>query len=264
MKLVWTTDPHLNFPPFSVISNFFTDIKAHGAESLLITGDIAEAHNIVEYLKLINDHVHPMKVYFVLGNHDYYNGNIKDVRSWITKLSKAKSNNLNWMNVSGVISLNKETALIGHDGWADGRNGDWDKSSIMLNDYLMIKELTNDSTRKHIMEQLADEAAEYLEKQCVRALKKHNNIVVLTHFPPFKNACWHMGEISDWEWLPHFSNAVVGPKLTQLMLKHPDKKMTILCGHSHSSGVYKPADNVEVRTGKARYGRPAIEDIIEV
>jgi hypothetical protein len=45
---------------------------------------------------------------------------------------------------------------------------------------------------------------------------------------------------------------------------HDDVEMTVLTGHTHGSGVYHPAPNIEVRTGKARYGHPEIQGLIEV
>lgn len=235
MKLLWITDPHLNFISGVTLKQFFNQINKEEPDAIAITGDIAEGQNIKDYLELILEHVNK-PIYFVLGNHDYYNRSIKETRKIVKELSKDKTNDLHWMNVSGVVDLTDDVAIIGHDGWADGRNGDFNKSSVMLNDYYLIEELAegkgvNSVKRKLKLEQLADEAANYLEKQCLKALKKYKHIIAITHVPPFLQASWHQGNISDWEWAPHFSNAVVGPKLTQVMLKHPDKQLTMLCGH---------------------------------
>lgn len=48
------------------------------------------------------------------------------------------------------------------------------------------------------------------------------------------------------------------------MAEHPDRRLTVLCGHTHSPGVFRPAPNILVRTGGAEYGAPRIEDEIEV
>ena len=37
------------------------------------------------------------------------------------------------------MTLTKDTCLIGHDGWADGRLGDFSGSKVLLNDYVEIK-----------------------------------------------------------------------------------------------------------------------------
>lgn len=84
-----------------------------------------------------------------------------------------------------------------------------------------------------------------------------------THVPPFKEACWHDGEISDDKWLPHFACKAVGNVLEKLMIEHPDRQMTVLCGHTHSSGRAEILPNLFVKTGGAEYGSPAIQEIIE-
>ena len=40
-----------------------------------------------------------------------------------------------------VVELTPITALVGHDGWADGRLGDLDGSDVILSDFLLIDEL---------------------------------------------------------------------------------------------------------------------------
>lgn len=268
MRLIWLTDIHLDHAAGATLIKFFESVNLENPDCVLISGDIAEGLTIKRYLYMIYDAL-KVPIYFVIGNHDHYQSSIKSVRKLMKELTKDKTNDLHWMNVSGVVSLNKDTALIGHDGWADGRNGDWNKSSVMLNDYYLIDELAkgkgvNDAARKIKLEELADEAADYLEKQLTKALKDHTNIIVLTHVPPFKGASWHEGKVSNWEWLPHFSNAVVGPRLAEIMMKHPDKKMTILTGHCHSSGVYQPIDNLVVKTGHATYGKPEVQEVIHI
>jgi 3',5'-cyclic-AMP phosphodiesterase len=37
--------------------------------------------------------------------------------------------------------LTPNTALVGHDGWGDGRLGDLNWSGVILNDFLLIEEL---------------------------------------------------------------------------------------------------------------------------
>lgn len=42
---------------------------------------------------------------------------------------------LHWLGGMGVVPLTEETALIGHDGWADGRLGSGAASPVMLHDF---------------------------------------------------------------------------------------------------------------------------------
>jgi hypothetical protein len=84
---------------------------------------------------------------------------------------------------------------------------------------------------------LGDEAAEFLDRQVREAVAAYRNIVVLTHVPPIRTACWHEGRISDDDYLPHFASRAVGDRLAAIMRSHPDRQMTVLCGHTHSPGV---------------------------
>ena len=38
--------------------------------------------------------------------------------------------NLVYLTSSGVVSLSTETALVGHDGWGDMREGDWEGTTV--------------------------------------------------------------------------------------------------------------------------------------
>jgi 3',5'-cyclic-AMP phosphodiesterase len=71
-------------------------------------------------------------IYFVLGNQDFYGGSIAAVREAVARKAAA-SRWLHWLPESGVIPLTANTALVGHDSWADGRLGDFFRSEVMLN-----------------------------------------------------------------------------------------------------------------------------------
>jgi Icc-related predicted phosphoesterase len=105
-------------------------------------------------------------------------------------------------------------------------------------------------TRETKLNELGDEAAAHLRKLLPDALK-FNHVIVLTHVPPFREACWHQGKISDNNWLPHFACKAVGDVLLEAMIAAPDKRMTVLCGHTHGSGEAELLPNLRVLTGGA-------------
>ena len=111
------------------------------------------------------------------------------------------------------------------------------------------------------MQQLADKATTHLDSILQRALNMSDHVICLTHVPPFREACWHEGRISDEMWLPHFSCEIVGEILAKHMSQFPEKRMTVLCGHTHSSGVAMISQNLRVITGCAVYGHPEIQHI---
>jgi len=135
---------------------------------------------------------------------------------------------------------------------------------VELNDYFLIKELTGLSRQRRFTElaKLGDQAAEYFRKLLPQACARFKNIILLTHVPPFREACWHEGRISNDEYLPHFACKAVGEVLASVMRKHPECKLTVLCGHTHSPGVANLLPNLCVKTGSAEYGHPRLQELI--
>jgi Icc protein len=264
MKAAWLTDIHLNFLKPKQLDAFLQGVSRQTADCFLVSGDIGEADSVVGDLEEMAA-ILKRPVYFVLGNHDYYGGSIKAVRSKISELTQ-KQKGLVWLNKVDYISLTKETALVGHDSWADGRFGDFEGSSVELNDFRYIDELKlwDRSDRLKAMQKLADAAAEHLKRVLPMALKDHRHILVMNHVPPLKEACWHEGQRSGDDWLPFFSCKAVGDVLEDLMKRHPDAEMTVLCGHTHGAGECHVLPNLRVVTGGVEYGSPQIQQVLEI
>ena len=138
MLLTWLTDIHLNFLDEEQLDRFLKRLSAKKSDIIVISGDIGEADTIYQYLSTLSAAVSP-PIYFVLGNHDYYRGSIEYVRSGLLPFLKDRPK-LHWLNNSEIVSLSSTTALIGHDSWADARFGDYWKSNVQLNDFVLIGE----------------------------------------------------------------------------------------------------------------------------
>lgn len=95
------------------------------------------------------------------------------------------------------------------------------------------------AARLNTMQRLAGEAASYFEGVLPEALQKYQQIIVLTHVPPFLEARWHEGAISSADYLPHFASFVTGDRLLRAMSSNRRRKMLVLCGHTHSGGKQK-------------------------
>jgi predicted MPP superfamily phosphohydrolase len=264
-RVAWLTDLHLEFV-FSPakITALCDSIKASAPDCVLIGGDTGIARSVRQYLLTLEEQLR-LPIYFVLGNHDFYNGSIKQVREISAELSKT-SKWLRWLPIEGVVELTANTALIGHDGWADGRLGNGINSRVQLNDYLLIDELTGLYVRKRFkkLNELGDEAAEYLREVLPHALADYRSVLLLTHVPPFKDSCWHEGQISNDEYLPHFTCKAVGDVLLEMMKVYSECKLTVLCGHTHGQGEVEVLPNLHVKTGGAEYGEPKLQEVIEV
>lgn len=263
-RLIWVTDIHLNFPSLAGVEAFCDQIMNANPDAVLVGGDIAEAESVESYLRLLAMRLQ-LPLYFVLGNHDFYGGSIRQTRKLATALAQ-ESNWLRYLPESGIVELTESSCLIGHDGWGDGRIGDYAGSRVLLNDYRLIRELTglDKQTRLRQLNALGDEAAAYLQSVLPEALARFHHVVVLSHVPPFKEACWHQGRISDEDWLPHFTCQAVGNVLRDAMRQHADRQMTVLCGHTHGAGEVHILPNLYVKTGGAEYGYPSLQDALTV
>jgi len=263
VKLAWATDVHLTFVDEAVAAGLCDGMRADGAEALLLTGDIAEGRDVRRWLDLLAARL-DRPVYFVLGNHDYYGSSIEAVRAGMRALADPR---LVWLPAAGVVPLGPDLALVGVDGWGDARLGDFAASPVVLNDYVVIDELKavwpDKAALAARLAELGDAEAAALRPLLAEALDRSRRVLVATHVPPFRGACWHQGELSNDDWLPGFTCHAVGEVLRGLAAARPDREVTVLCGHTHGEGTHQALPNLLVRTGGAEYGRPAYR-ILEV
>jgi 3',5'-cyclic AMP phosphodiesterase CpdA len=266
MKLAWLTDIHLNFLRPAALEAFLETLAGTVADAFVITGDIAEAHDVARHLNAIDNAVQ-RPVYFVLGNHDFYRGSIADVRNTVQQLC-AMCPNLHWLPDAGGVPLTDESCLVGHDGWGDGRLGDYYGTDVLLNDFGLIGEFDgfDEAKDKRLakMHALGHESAAYLRAVLPGALARFRHVVVATHVPPFRESCWHEGQVSNDDWLPFFTCKAVGDVLAEAMAAAPDRTMTVLCGHTHGGGETEILPTLRVLTGGARYGNPVVQRVIGV
>ena len=264
MRLAWLTDIHLNFLDPPGVAAFLRDVAAVPADAVVLSGDVGEADDVARHLAAL-DAAAQKPVYFVLGNHDFYRGSIAGVRARVSALCSAGPN-LRWLPEAGVVPLTGETGVVGHDGWADGRLGDYWGSDVELSDWGLIADLAGLDRRDRLakLHELGDEAAAHFRAVLPDALARFRHVLVLTHVPPFRDACWYRGRVSGDDYLPHFACRAVGDVLADAMTSRPDRRMTVLCGHTHGAGEAQLLPNLWVLTGGAVYGRPAVQRVLEV
>ena len=269
MRLAWLTDIHLNFVDATRVDEFFASVRDR-ADAVAISGDIAESRDVFHYLRTIEEIVQK-PTYFVLGNHDFYRGSIPQVRRMVTGLV-SESKYLKYLTAMRVVELTPNTAIIGHDGWADARLGDYRHSNVILSDHQLIAEIARwfDGSRLdkpgllQTMTSLADEAAGHFATVLEEAASKYPNVIAVTHVPPFREAAWYQGRPSSDDYLPHFACKVVGDIMRAVMREHPTSKLLVLCGHTHGGGEIQASDNIRVLTGEAEYGKPRINGFVQV
>jgi len=265
MRFGWISDIHLDFLDKDKRETFYSMLDTAFVDVLLVGGDIGESDNIREFLTTLAKRAH-VPVYFVLGNHDYYGSSIKATHRFI-KILSSQIENLHYLSaMDKIIELSSKTALIGHDGWADLQYGNFAHSSVWMRDYDEIAELKGLKKPElpPVMEGLAQEAADHIRPLLTEAFAKYQHILILTHLPPFQEACWHEGKISDDEWLPHFTCKAMGDVIRELCEKNPTKSCQVLCGHTHGSGKARILNNLVVFTKGAEYeqiAKPLIASI---
>jgi predicted phosphohydrolase len=266
MNLAWLTDIHLNFLDDNAREKFYRQILEVRCDAILLSGDIAEAPSLTAILEEMANHI-KKPIYFVLGNHDYYRGQINNVREEMRKLTN-ENDLLYWLPFSGVQSLNENTILVGQDGWADGRLGDYVNSIVALNGSRMISDLFQEKMLGKFqllekMQQLADADANALQNDLRLAVGKNlKKVIILTHVPPYKEACMYQGKISGDDWLPYFSSKATGDVIMQIAKEYSQTEFLVLCGHTHSEARCQPIDNLIVEVGRAEYYQPVVQKIV--
>ncbi|MDC0723503.1 metallophosphoesterase family protein [Nannocystis bainbridge] len=280
MRLAWATDIHLDFLDDEQVRRFAAELAAPRADALVLSGDLSHAETLEHHLRLLAQGV-PGPIYFVLGNHDYYGSSVAAVRTAVLDLG-ARRPRLSWLPAAGVVRLTDRTGLIGCDGWADARIGNPATTPVVLNDFFHIEELADtldpaaradprqffrgsDRGRLHAeLRARGDAEAATLRPLLRDALHEFEAVVVVTHVPPFAEACWHDGRHSDGDWQPYFTCAAVGDVLRDAAAAWPGRQITVLCGHTHGAGEARILANLSVLTGAAEYRRPALQRVIDV
>jgi Icc protein len=264
--LVWLTDIHLAHLPTGGSRAFGEEVRrAHpNMKTALVTGDIAEAATFEALLEEFAEGA-DADVHFVLGNHDFSGSSIHAVRMRAASMTQGR---IRWLvnAPGGYVPLGNDVILVGHDGWYDARNGQ--PKGVLEPDRSTIREFATIKPGSFVraVSDLADRFATEARELLLRALAagSHKQIVFATHVPPYKEASWHEGKISDDSWLPWMSSRVMGEMLSDVASRNPGREFLILCGHTHSAGESQPLPNVTVRTGTAVYGKPRVSGVLPI
>ncbi len=256
--IIWLSDIHLNFLNEKMRSDFYAKIPS--CDHIVISGDIAESHNVLTFIADM-EMATGTPVHFVLGNHDFYGSSIKNVR--------ACSKKLNWIPRNMGTPLSDTTILVGVDGWGDCRNGDYENSRLTMSDWLYIEELNKAYLQgsvklKKALQKIADDDAKKLAKRVTTALANgFKRIIIVTHVPPYENACLNAGRKSTPDGLCFFSSQILGTTIEPIARANPDIDFLWLCGHTHSKVALHVLKNLEVRVAGSEYYYPTIAEEIK-
>lgn len=218
----------------------WSDLHADGAamrfaqncpdETLILAGDTA---NSMHALKIIvTDIAAKFKnVVLVLGNHEFYHGDVYDTFS-----TRFKSD---MYNLGNVHLLNKEyikledVTFIGATLWSDFNNRDPRvecAASMNINDFKLMQVLDGVKVSTDWMYKKNKEELEFIRNTCKSINGKK---VVITHFPPMK-------KFQHPKWGTTRQNPINGYFMSDSahQLKDIDFVMWV-CGHTHDPSDFE-------------------------
>lgn len=264
MRLAWTTDPHLNHVPMTAWEQWLAELFGCRPDGLLITGDISESDDVAFQLRRLAESL-AVPIYFVLGNHDFYRRTIAETRRAIIEACR-ETRHLHYLTDCAPIELGENLFLVGEDGWGDAKLGDYEGSPVRLNDFRLIHDFqrADPADWKAMLIREGEVCAARLQAKLVALPTSARHVVIATHVPPFREACWYEGHTTDDLWAPFFVCGAVGDVLTEVSRRHPECQFRVLCGHTHHRGTATLADNLIVHTGAAEYGQPALEAVLDL
>ena len=272
-RLAWLTDIHLVFTWDQAEQRFdqeyhdlINEVRATKADGVLISGDIAEAPELLRYLRQLERDFAGLPIYFIVGNHDFYRGSITQVRKEVAAFA-SESENLTYLTMSAApIALTERVGLIGHDGLADGRFGELEWSRAKINDLVYIEELrdADDVKRREVMNGFGDEAADHFKRLLGEAVRQFQTVLLLAHVPPWLPLAIYNNRPCDYEYAPYFASKAAGQAIEEVMRESRGSHLMVLCGHTHCAAEYRPLTNIEALAGAAEYGTPRLQRVIEL
>ncbi len=264
MRVAWLTDPHFNHAHAAAWDAFHESLVAVQPDALLITGDISEGEDVVYQLGRLAASF-AGAIYFVLGNHDFYQATIALTRRQIVDACGTEPR-LTYLTNEFEIPLSQAVGLVGEDGWGDATVGDYENSPVRLADFAHIEDFRHGDAalRKHQLQMLGVDAADRLRPKLEEALQRFATVIVATHVPPFREACWYEGHTTDDLWAPFFVCGKLGELLLEVAAQFPHRRLVVFCGHTHHPGTAQVTDNLTVVTGEAEYGTPRLTGWLDI
>lgn len=277
MKLAWFTDIHLDMPGDLLGRVQKLNQMADDAEVILISGDISVSNSLIPHLALL-ENAFERPIYFVLGNHDYYNSSIGSTRRSVVELCNSSSF-LKYMPMVSSVLLQKGTYLVGHDGWYDAQNGNPHSNDVLMTDWIKISDFNaalrgslggqslNKNAIMDLSRKLAQQAVNHIANGIKSIVKDSQHIIVMTHVPPFKesfNGVENHRGMPVMQILPWYTSKLMGDTLMAAARAYPGVKFTVLSGHSHSYYDNDLLNNLTVKVGKAVYGNPQLASLLTI
>lgn len=257
MKLGITGDLHLTHVTSTdglLVQKIARDLTKD-LDALVVCGDISVARHLTFHLDNLNEGA-SCPVYFVLGNHD----------RWTLPYAKAHEIAQRYPGyLAGKFQeLTPEVCLVGANGWFDARLGNL-RNLYSTNDLLKIPELQIalyvEGILLDTLRNWASTEALELKTLLLSNAERYDTVkrvIVVTHYPP-----WH-NEDDDPIYYPWSVSSVMGDALEEVAEAWPDVQFDVMAGHTHQEWFTQVAPNLTLTTGKAEYGQPAVQRVIDL
>ena len=263
MRLLWMTDLHLDRAQDADRHKFLASLRSSHFDAAVITGDISSARFLRWHLLDLGRACDPKPVYFVLGNHDFFGGSFAGVDELVADICQ-RQKNLRHLGSGEIIPLTETEALIGHRGWADGLAGYGFQSRVRQKDFEVISDFRGESKKDRFchLEALGAESGHYLRGVLPKALENYHRVWIATHFPPYPDAALFGGRRCGMQFLPHFTNVGAGKAIYEVAKDFREKRVTVLCGHTHHASNLQFSANISVLVGAARPSRLGVQEVL--
>ena len=273
MRLTWLTDIHLDFitSPGDIKSSihnldlFCSLILDNKPDACVITGDISRAPFLQDHLVALESRL-GIPIYFVLGNHDFWDSTIEAVRNKMIEIT-LRSKKLKYLSCIDYIMLDKKTALVGHDGWYDAFYSEPQYSNFIMNDWMRIGDFVksgcvinrsiNIMPVLRIARNQAMIATEHISRSIKKVIldKKPEKVIVATHVPPFvqplQNSRGSMQDKSPW-----YASKTMGNMLLSIARVNQNTNFEVICGHCHAEYEGEITTNLRLYSGGVEYSQP--------
>jgi Icc protein len=261
-RLAWVSDLHFDSLFANERARFIASLRQLKANALVVTGDISTSRGMGDALAVLAEM--GMPVYFVTGNHDYYCGSFAETDAQISAICQAHPR-LARLGQGEIVPLTNDSVLVGHGGWGDGQAGLGIRTPLWINDAVFIDDLKLQKEKLFArLKQLGEDSARYMERVLPIAITQGDHVIIATHVPPFAEAARHDGRPASPDYLPYYVNVTLGETLLKFTAAWPNKRFTVLAGHTHEACDYRASDNLWVRVAGAVYGRPKVEAILSL
>jgi Icc protein len=233
---------------------FLQTLGKRDFDHIVVTGDISSADYLEDSLLALSEAAGHRSVFFVLGNHEFHGSSFSAVDNLVAQICRQRPN-LHHLGQGEIIRLTYKSALIGQRGWADGKSGDGRNTIVRPKYPNYIEDFRGYSTEDVFskMAFLGEASGDYFRKIIAEAFDQYEHLVVATHVPPFAKAVQHGNNPCSNQHLPYFANSSAGRPIQESLLKSPGRKISVLCGHTHTSTVYDDSPALRVHVADCKW-----------